>query len=199
MIYILGGVGKTGCSTLAMMLAENNQIPRVYGGAFMRREAMLAGFARPGYEIPADQAEWNLDKANVAGFRAMCETSDRDIDAEIEVYLLTEMSQAQRTGGDLVVESKTMSRLLHSDAVDGLLVQAQQDLSPEVPRVMVNDLLQGPVRSLVINRRLILNRGYIRLLLGLRLKSNICKYNPSCFILIIAYNLSKYKFFPVNL
>jgi hypothetical protein len=124
------------------MLADQLGIPKVYGGAFMRREAMRAGFAREGYSIPADESVWDLDQANVPSFREQCQETERDIDGEIEVYLLTEMAQAEREQSDLVVESKTMARLLHTPAVDRLLDQAQNGLGSEVPRVYSGQLLQ---------------------------------------------------------
>lgn len=131
MIYIFGGVGKTGCSTLAIDFANQFGLQRAYGGAYMREEAMKAGFFIGNYLLPEDKSEWDLDQANVPGFREMCARTGRSIDTEIEGYLVKEMITSQADGKDLVVESKTMSRLLNSDIFDPLVESTASELGLE--------------------------------------------------------------------
>jgi len=114
MIYIIGGPGKTGSSTISSRLAQDLNAPRLYGGQYMRTEAIKAGFVKDGYEPSPDPAQWDLDQAAVSPFRKNCEKTGRDIDKEMEMYLLGGMVDAVVNEGDVVIESKVMNRFLSS-------------------------------------------------------------------------------------
>lgn len=114
MIYIIGGPGKTGSSTISSRLAQDIDAPRLYGGQYMRTEAIKAGFVKPGYEPGPDPTQWDLDQAAVSAFRRDCEENGRDIDKEMEMYLLDGMVDAVINDGDVVIESKVMCRFLQS-------------------------------------------------------------------------------------
>lgn len=131
MIYIFGGVGKTGCSSLAVDFANQFGLQRAYGGAYMREEAIKAGFYKSEYTLPDDKNDWDLDMANVPAFRKICERTGRNIDTEIEGYLMREMINSQADEKDIVVESKTMSRLLNSDCLDPLVEKTASELGLE--------------------------------------------------------------------
>lgn len=114
MIYIIGGPGKTGSSTISSRLAQDLNAPRLYGGQYMRTEAIKAGFVKDGYQPGSDPTQWDLDQAAVSPFRRDCEQTGRDIDKEMEMYLLGGMVDAVVDGSDVVIESKVMNRFLHS-------------------------------------------------------------------------------------
>ena len=114
MIYIIGGPGKTGSSAISQALAQELNIPRLYGGGYMRKEAIKAGYVNHDYTLPSDEAQWDLDQANVPGFRTFCEQSHRDIDWEMELYLMQGMVDSLVNGHDVIIESKTMGRFLHA-------------------------------------------------------------------------------------
>lgn len=123
MIYIIGGPGKTGSSAISIALAKEMNIPRLYGGGYMRKESMKAGFVNTGYKLPANEADWDLDQANVPGFRAFCAQTQRDIDQEMELYLMQGMVDSVVNGGGVIIESKTMARFLHSPKFPQFLQQ----------------------------------------------------------------------------
>lgn len=114
MIYIIGGPGKTGSSTISKRLAQDLDAPRLYGGQYMRTEAIKAGFVKDGYQPGPDQTQWDLDQAAVSSFRRNCEETGRDIDKEMEMYLLGGMIDAVVNDSDVVIESKVMNRFLQS-------------------------------------------------------------------------------------
>ncbi|HOY46548.1 MAG TPA: hypothetical protein PKU95_02855 [Candidatus Dojkabacteria bacterium] len=110
----IGGPGKTGSSTISSRLAQDLNAPRLYGGQYMRTEAIKAGFVKDGYLKSPDPNEWDLDQADVSGFRRDCKQRQRDIDKEMEMYLLNGMVEATLAQSDVVIESKVMNRFLHS-------------------------------------------------------------------------------------
>jgi cytidylate kinase len=128
MIYIFGGVGKTGCSSLNQDFANQFGLRRVYAGGFMKQEAMKAGFVKEGYVLPENINDWDLDMHRIADFRKMCEETGREIDSEIEGYILREMVTSVIDGQDIVVDSKILSRVLHTELLDPLVEKASKEV-----------------------------------------------------------------------
>jgi len=141
MIFIVGGVGKTGSSALACQFSDDFGIRRIYGGGFMRREAMKAGFVRDNYLLPQDESEWDIDKADIKGFREFCIETNRNIDFENDKNSLKEMVVSKLDGQDILIESKTMARILHSETIDPLINEINNELGVEVP-IGKEDLLK---------------------------------------------------------
>jgi hypothetical protein len=123
MIYIIGGPGKTGSSTISKRLAQDLDAPRLYGGQYMRIEAIKAGFVKEGYQPGPDQSQWDLDQAAISKFRRDCEETGRDIDKEMELYLLGGMVDAVDKDSDVVIESKVMRRFLESPVFPQFLAE----------------------------------------------------------------------------
>jgi len=135
MIYIIGGPGKTGSSTVAKRLANYLNCAWYYAGGYMRREAVKLSLIYDNYKptnINDDKIDWDkidLDKANLPKFRDYCTTNNRNIDLEMELYLLEGMMQSIQKNINVVIESKTMSRLLHTTAIEKLIKQANAKFS----------------------------------------------------------------------
>jgi len=123
MIYIIGGPGKTGSSTISKRLALDLDAPRLYGGQYMRIEAIKAGFVKDGYEPGPDPTLWDLDQAAISKFRKDCEERGRDIDKEMEMYLLGGMVDSVTNGSDVIIESKVMNRFLQSSVFPAFLTE----------------------------------------------------------------------------
>lgn len=115
MIYIIGGPGKTGSSAIAVRLSREFNIPRLYGGGYLRTEAIKAGCIKDNYIIPDDVSLWDLDKADIKSFRALCAQQHRDIDLDLDLFTLEAMVRSISDNSDIVIDAKAMSRLIHSD------------------------------------------------------------------------------------
>lgn len=124
MIYVIGGPGKSGSTTIGKKLAKDLDIRRIYAGEYMRREALKLGLKiEPEYKLQKNQEKWDLDQADLLAFRDYCHKNHRNIDQEMETYILTEMLKAVHYDRDLVVESKTMPWMLGNSAFKQLANQ----------------------------------------------------------------------------
>jgi cytidylate kinase len=141
MIYIIGGPGKSGTTSIAQQVATDLGYRKVNAGGYMREQAMIRGITFPGYDIPQDPNMWDYDSVDIATYRDYAKAIGYNIDAPVDRYSVKQLVSAIRNNESIVIESKALARLLNSEAIHGILNQVQSDF-PIESRFTIEDIRQ---------------------------------------------------------
>jgi predicted cytidylate kinase len=132
-VLVIGGPGKSGCTTIAKRLAEYLGIERVYGGEFFREAAQRKGFD----SLEDFLATMDSDKVMEL---------DREVDEKLRRYALK---------GDVVIESKTFAAISKKEDINcSAKIWLDASLDTRVKRALEKEDISNPISKIFSRGRI---------------------------------------------
>ncbi len=122
-IYILSGPGKTGTSYISHRILKDNKFEFLYIGSILKQKSIQAGFVKSGYKIPEDPDDFDLDKADIKGFRDNCVLIGRDVDKELDSYMIKRIIKAIDDKSKILIDSKILPLFMFSNSFKKFLLE----------------------------------------------------------------------------